>query len=196
MSCSCPDWADMCKHIAATLYGVGNRLDRTPELLFKLRQVDHLDLIAQAIAPAAGTKRICRKTIADDQLTSVFGIELEESGEAAKSNTAKPAKLNGRGKPVASEKKKAVRTAKAKKQEEAAPTPKRSARARKKVLTSADRKRIAQELKDKWQALNKRQALKSSGEAPTSPAPAKKSAKAKAATSTRGKSSRRRSVVI
>ena len=42
--CSCPDWAGMCKHVAATLYGVGNRLDHQPELLFKLRQVDHLEL--------------------------------------------------------------------------------------------------------------------------------------------------------
>src|SRR5439155_19836511 len=42
MTCSCPDWAGMCKHIAATLYGVGARLDRQPELLFKLRRVDHL----------------------------------------------------------------------------------------------------------------------------------------------------------
>src|SRR5215208_688935 len=48
LSCSCPDWADMCKHVAATLYGVGARLDEQPELLFRLRQVDHLELIAQA----------------------------------------------------------------------------------------------------------------------------------------------------
>jgi hypothetical protein len=40
LSCSCPDWATMCKHVAATLYGVGARLDRAPELLFTLRCVD------------------------------------------------------------------------------------------------------------------------------------------------------------
>ena len=34
MSCSCPDWAGMCKHVAATLYGVGARLDAQPDLLF------------------------------------------------------------------------------------------------------------------------------------------------------------------
>ncbi|MFM0150661.1 SWIM zinc finger family protein, partial [Paraburkholderia sp. RL18-085-BIA-A] len=38
-SCSCPDWASMCKHIAAVLYGVGARLDQQPELLFALRRV-------------------------------------------------------------------------------------------------------------------------------------------------------------
>ena len=42
MTCSCPDWAGMCKHVAAVLYGVGARLDHQPELLFLLRKVDHL----------------------------------------------------------------------------------------------------------------------------------------------------------
>ena len=37
LECSCPDWANMCKHVAAVLYGVGNRLDDSPELLFRLR---------------------------------------------------------------------------------------------------------------------------------------------------------------
>jgi uncharacterized Zn finger protein len=68
MSCSCPDWAGMCKHVAATLYGIGNRLDHQPELLFKLRQVDHLELIAQAASPIAKPKAAKKKTIAADQL--------------------------------------------------------------------------------------------------------------------------------
>jgi len=46
--CSCPDWASMCKHVAATLYGVGARLDTKPELLFLLRQVNERDLITAA----------------------------------------------------------------------------------------------------------------------------------------------------
>jgi len=36
-NCSCPDWADLCKHLAAVLYGIGARLDSQPELLFVLR---------------------------------------------------------------------------------------------------------------------------------------------------------------
>ena len=48
LSCSCPDWADMCKHVAAVLYGVGARLDASPELLFILRGVDHAELVAKA----------------------------------------------------------------------------------------------------------------------------------------------------
>ena len=48
LSCSCPDWADMCKHVAAVLYGIGARLDQQPELLFRLHKVDEKELIAKA----------------------------------------------------------------------------------------------------------------------------------------------------
>ena len=48
MRCSCPDAAVMCKHVAATLYGVGARLDERPELFFTLRQVNQEDLVAGA----------------------------------------------------------------------------------------------------------------------------------------------------
>src|SRR5438132_4668999 len=47
-TCSCPDWASMCKHVAAVLYGIGARLDEKPDLLFALRKVDHQALIAWA----------------------------------------------------------------------------------------------------------------------------------------------------
>jgi uncharacterized Zn finger protein len=78
LDCSCPDWADMCKHVAAALYGVGARLDERPELLFVLRQVDHLELISQAGDIKALTKgKGAQKTIAADSLSDVFGIELE-----------------------------------------------------------------------------------------------------------------------
>jgi uncharacterized Zn finger protein len=79
MDCSCPDWAGVCKHVAAVLYGVGARLDRRPELFFTLRQVDQAELIgaatkgAVARGGAAGARRI-----ADDKLAEVFGIELDE----------------------------------------------------------------------------------------------------------------------
>lgn len=85
LDCSCPDWADMCKHVAAALYGVGARLDEKPELLFVLRRVDHLELIeraatGQALTPARGSGK---KTIADDDLADVFGIELDTASDAA-----------------------------------------------------------------------------------------------------------------
>ena len=49
LSCSCPDWATMCKHVAATLYGVGARLDHAPKLLFTLRGADHAEMVAAAV---------------------------------------------------------------------------------------------------------------------------------------------------
>jgi uncharacterized Zn finger protein len=81
MSCTCPDWAGMCKHVAAVLYGVGARLDQQPELLFRLRQVDHLELIAEAVvsAPVGRTSARGKKTIASSDLADVFGIELADN---------------------------------------------------------------------------------------------------------------------
>jgi uncharacterized Zn finger protein len=76
MKCSCPDYAGMCKHVAATMYGVGNRLDSAPELLFTLRRVDHTELIEQAV-PAAPLKGESKSpTIAPDALGDIFGIEI------------------------------------------------------------------------------------------------------------------------
>ena len=56
-ACSCPDYAFMCKHVAAVLYGVGARLDRQPELLFRLRAVDENDLVAGIDKALPMTKR-------------------------------------------------------------------------------------------------------------------------------------------
>jgi uncharacterized Zn finger protein len=96
LGCSCPDWAEMCKHVAAVLYGVGNRLDHQPELLFQLRQVDHLELIAAATDSAALVKKSAskKKTIAGEDLAQVFGIELDAPAPVAKAlrkaSTAQP----------------------------------------------------------------------------------------------------------
>ncbi|HSV16512.1 MAG TPA: SWIM zinc finger family protein [Tepidisphaeraceae bacterium] len=78
LDCSCPDYASMCKHVAAVLYGVGARLDQQPELLFKLRGVDHLELIAGAsdVTQLDKGSSSRRKTIAADALSEVFGIDL------------------------------------------------------------------------------------------------------------------------
>jgi uncharacterized Zn finger protein len=85
LDCSCPDWATMCKHVAAVLYGVGARLDQHPELLFLLRGVDHEELIA-ADAEAAVTSAIVRgkkrRVVAGD-LSDVFGIELAADSDNA-----------------------------------------------------------------------------------------------------------------
>ncbi|MDR1487642.1 MAG: hypothetical protein LBT62_06615, partial [Deltaproteobacteria bacterium] len=44
-NCSCPDWAQLCKHIGAVFCSIGNRLDQSPELLFLLRRVDPSELL-------------------------------------------------------------------------------------------------------------------------------------------------------
>lgn len=77
MSCSCPDWATMCKHVAATLYGVGARLDDRPELLFVLRGVDHLELIGEAVHADALAETSERPGLEESELSEVFGVEIE-----------------------------------------------------------------------------------------------------------------------
>jgi len=79
--CSCPDWAVMCKHVAAVLYGVGARLDTSPELIFKLRGVDHEELIggeALAAATSAGRSGERRRRL-KGEVASVFGVEMDEA---------------------------------------------------------------------------------------------------------------------
>lgn len=78
LSCSCPDWADMCKHVAAVLYGVGACLDHQPDWLFLLREVDHMDLISSAdITDVLSRAQVPDTTLADEDLSSIFGIEME-----------------------------------------------------------------------------------------------------------------------
>jgi uncharacterized Zn finger protein len=81
LNCNCPDWASLCKHLAAVLYGVGARLDTQPELLFALRGVDHTSLISTDITIPTGTGK--RRRLKSD-IGDVFGIELDNSA----SNTA------------------------------------------------------------------------------------------------------------
>ncbi|MEE8338903.1 MAG: helix-turn-helix domain-containing protein [Xanthomonadales bacterium] len=86
-TCNCLDWADMCKHIAAVIYGIGARLDTQPDLLFALRGVDHNELIsadvtADAIA-GAGSRRARRRSLTGKKLEHVFGVELDQIPEAA-----------------------------------------------------------------------------------------------------------------
>ncbi len=101
MRCSCPDSAGLCKHLAAVMYGIGARLDQQPELLFKLRKVDHLELIADAgQAPLKGRKTTKTKTIAANNLADVFGIEMVEA-DLPKASAAKTKATGRKAKTVA-----------------------------------------------------------------------------------------------
>jgi uncharacterized Zn finger protein len=109
LSCSCPDWASMCKHVAAVLYGIGARFDQQPELLFKLNEVDEKELIANAgrglrlatQAPDAA------KTLGGDDLSALFGLELAQTPDSAAALPVKVAKP-GRPKALAGKESKAL----------------------------------------------------------------------------------------
>jgi uncharacterized Zn finger protein len=95
LSCSCPDWASMCKHVAATLYGVGARLDHEPELLFTLRGVDPTEMAEAAIDQPTGAGKARKGRVLDtDELSSVFGVDIDMDGVSFNQATAptKPAK--------------------------------------------------------------------------------------------------------
>jgi hypothetical protein len=99
-ACSCPDWASMCKHVAAVLYAIGARLDERPELLFALRRVDENDLIAKAGSdfPFADKGPAAGKILSARGLSELFGIELAGAAAPAKPKGAR----RGRGSPRAS----------------------------------------------------------------------------------------------
>jgi len=86
--CSCPDWALMCKHVAAALYGIGARLDEEPALFFTLRRVDTEELVARAVRDNAGellarSKKKSARVIDAADLSNIFGIDLDQPPEFA-----------------------------------------------------------------------------------------------------------------
>lgn len=77
MQCSCPDYAGVCKHIAAVFYGIGAYLDTKPEWLFTLRHVDHLELIASAgVGEGITTAKPGVDTLEESAISSLFGIDI------------------------------------------------------------------------------------------------------------------------
>ena len=116
LECSCPDWAGMCKHVAAVLYGVGARLDAKPELFFTLRGVDMQELItaasATAAAPVVGSQ-FAAASLADANLSEIFGVDIESAAASPAPpapTKAKPVRYTKEKKPGA---KAAVRKANA-----------------------------------------------------------------------------------
>lgn len=93
-SCSCPDWATMCKHVAAVLYGIGARLDKQPELLFTLHQVDQNELIAKAGTEFALARKQpdAERILGRDDLSELFGLDLARDVTATAKLSAAPAK--------------------------------------------------------------------------------------------------------
>ena len=111
LRCSCPDWAVMCKHVAATLYGVGARFDHEPEMLFSLRGVDPAEMVDAAVTQSpktAGSRRY--RVLKTDELSSVFGIDIDMDG--LPEQEAPPAKRSRRGSSTKKKRKRSTATRK------------------------------------------------------------------------------------
>jgi uncharacterized Zn finger protein len=105
--CSCPDWADMCKHVAATLYGIGARLDSEPELFFTLRGVEVKALVSGAVKDKTSemlkkARKKSPKVMADSDLSEIFGIDLDikETPAPKKARLKSKVKARSKVKPV------------------------------------------------------------------------------------------------
>jgi uncharacterized Zn finger protein len=123
LRCSCPDWASMCKHVAATLYGVGARLDHAPEMLFTLRGVDPTEMVEAAVEqPSKAGKLRKGRVLASEDLSSVFGVDIDMEGVSER-DVAPPAKRGRR----------AARTQKTEKRTTAVRKPKSRAKSGKKT---------------------------------------------------------------
>jgi uncharacterized Zn finger protein len=102
LSCSCPDSADMCKHVAAVLYGVGARLDASPEFLFTLRGVDHADLVSAAGTDARMTQMgaASERVLSDVDVSALFGLDMAtptEQPTTSEGKTSRPEAMNKAG---------------------------------------------------------------------------------------------------
>ncbi len=101
-ACSCPDYASLCKHVAASLYGTGARLDKQPSLFFALRNVDMRELVGKAVAQAAGRllskaggasgkgSRILNLSETDGGISEMFGIAMDGKVSGAKELPKRP----------------------------------------------------------------------------------------------------------
>ena len=162
-TCSCPDWASMCKHVAAVLYGIGARLDHQPELLFTLRKVDQQDLIAKAGSDLAQKRKAPAgaKVLASDDLSEMFGIEMAPTIPAKRAASGQVASTRSTSANADGSSRRAGMTRPAKLKE---PALKR--RERPQRLTPAKRRAISERMRKYWAArrdlVKKQKASKSS----------------------------------
>jgi uncharacterized Zn finger protein len=183
LRCDCPDYATMCKHAAAVLYGVGARLDHQPELLFQLRGVNHLDLITasadQAVSEATN-RGGSRRQVAAGDLGDVFGIDLDEDQTDSKIPSAKAIPKSVAANKKASPKKKSSRKKKATKASTKSAvakkkTVKKKAAKKKSVKNKTVKKKAAKKKSVKKKAATKKTSVKK--KASRRKAPAKRKTK-------------------
>jgi uncharacterized Zn finger protein len=80
LDCSCPDWAYMCKHVAAVLYGIGTRLDSDPLIFFTLRGIDCSELLKKSIdekmnAMLRNADKKSSRVIDGADIAGLFGLD-------------------------------------------------------------------------------------------------------------------------
>ncbi len=78
-NCSCPDWALLCKHVAAVLYGIGVRVDENPLLFFELRGIDagrfvDITLANRVESMLANADTSSERIITDENWEKLFGV--------------------------------------------------------------------------------------------------------------------------
>lgn len=139
--CSCPDWADMCKHVAATLYGIGTRLDDDAGLFFRLRKVKIDDLIQETLKDQSyklleKAEKMGPAKIAESDLSGMFGIDMEETMDLDLPGAVK--KVAGAGKTS----RQAAKKAKTAKRKPAIRTPARKKTGQLSLETSASKKHV------------------------------------------------------
>lgn len=151
-TCSCPDWASMCKHVAAVLYGIGARLDQHPELLFTLRQVDQQGLIANAGANLSkkGKPPADAKVLVSRDLSEMFGIEIAPAAPAAKPPKRATAGAAADKRSDSTRPKGSSRQVRAQPAAPMAPAPQR--RAPKAPLTAAKQLAVSERMRTYWAA--------------------------------------------
>lgn len=154
LSCSCPDWADMCKHVAAVLYGIGARLDQQPELLFRLHKVDEKELIAQAgnNLPISKNGPAAAKVLGGgEDLSALFGLDMAQNtksnGEPVDRVSSKPKRPE-----IKSGKKKLQTAAKTTEVPKKKSAVKQAGTSGQRKLSPAFRKRIAEAMRARWAA--------------------------------------------
>ena len=77
--CSCPDWASMCKHVAAVLYGIGARFDEDPLLFFELREIEFTELLKKSVEDKMNSMlenagNTTSRTMTDINTFELFGV--------------------------------------------------------------------------------------------------------------------------
>jgi uncharacterized Zn finger protein len=107
--CSCPDWANPCKHVAATHYILGERFDEDPFLLFRLRgrtqeQITRALRLRRASAEEEGTEEEEPEVIVplEETLGNFWepGVALEEFSVAIRPPAVEMPLLKRLGEPA------------------------------------------------------------------------------------------------